>query len=313
MAEQIIVWTGIALIGVWVIAMLVTQIKYLIASFQASVGLTILSFIIPFVGLYVLIKFWEDLRRPFMNQLVVAIGGFVLLFGGGMALKAAGLLPDNPGLPDIAMSRDSGLPSGPPPAAPPENQEVQELPPAQPATTADLDPGQPAPEQPLSSTPLPATPAPSWGQELAVRDAATITIPNGWVEMGWTLPNLAVAMGNQERGEFVTVQVISKEAHPSFNDFQTAVLEELLQDVIEGQAPTQSRPLPVNGLDAVTYAMGGDSRLEGQAGYPMSARISCIDGKGHRYYIVQWRVATWDQQSVREFDRLLHSFMEKEG
>lgn len=315
MVEQIIVWTGIALIGVWVIAMLVTQIKYLIASFQASVGLTLLSLIIPFVGLYVLIKFWEDLKRPFLHQLVVAIGGFMLLFGGGLALQAAGLLPSSPGLPAVAMSGESGFPVDPPPAAPPENQTIQELPPATPANSTGLNLDQPAPEHPLSATPTPVPdgPATSWGTEHAIRESASITVPKGWTEMAWNLPNLALAMGKVQRGEFVTVQVVSKNAHPSFDDFQKAVLQEVLQDVIAGSPPTQSRPLPVNGLDAVTYAMGGGSRLDGQAGYPMSARISCIDGKGHRYYILQWRIAAWDQQSVKDFDRLLHSFMEKEG
>jgi hypothetical protein len=315
MLEQIVTWTGIALIIVWVIATFATQIMYLIASFRASVGLTLLSFIIPFLGLYVLIKFWEDLKRPFMNQLVVAFGGFAVILGGGMALQAMGLIPSVPTI-TAAIPKDNGPPVDSSLSGSASTQEIQELPPqggvpgVTPVTTTTP---QPTPVEPTPVEPTPGPPAStSRGTAIAIRHGTTVTIPNHWNVIRWTLPNLVMAMGDKDRGEYVTVQILEKDADRSFTDYQQAALQVVLGEIIEGSPPTQSRSQTIDGCEAITFAMGGRCRLPDLTGHPMSARISCIDGQDHRYCIVQWRTAAWDTQTVQTFDSLLESFVEKE-
>lgn len=284
MTEQIVTWTGIVILIVWLVALIASQILYLVASFKASVGLTILSLFVPFVGLYVLVRFWEELKRPFLNQLVVAFGGCALVLIGGLTLKALGF----------------ALPTAQAAAEP----EVQERPPA-----IQWIPAEPKPK-PQPVLPDPNPPVPSWGTEVTVQGPASVTIPLGWQAVSWELPGLALAMGDPARGEYVTVHVLDKDEAQSFDDFQGAALEEILQGMIDGEAPVETRHQVIHGSDVATRAMGGRSRLPGQAGQPMSARLSFVDGNQHRYYLVQWRTAAWDDQSVTTFNRLLASFAE---
>ena len=288
MIEQIVTWTAIVIMVIWLVTLVASQILYLVASFKASVGLTILSLFIPFVGLYVLVRFWEQLKRPFLNQVVVAFGGFALILIGGMTFKALGIA--------VPMA-----------AAATEPEVVKKRPPA-----IQWIPAEPKP-RPQPVLPDPNPPVPAWGTKVSVQDQASITIPLGWQDVSWELPGLGLAMGDPARGEYVTVHILDKDTSQSFDEFQEASLQEILQGMIEGQAPVESRRQMIHGCDVATRAMGGRSRLPDQEGQPMSARLSFIDGEQRRYYLVQWRNAAWDDQSVTTFDRLLASFAEIAG
>lgn len=282
--EQIVTWTGIVIMIIWLVALFASQILYLIASFKASVGLTILSMFIPFVGLYVLVRFWEELKKPFVNQLVVAVGGAILILLGGMTFKALGIA--------IPTTQAAAVP------------QEEERPPA-----IQWIPAEPKPE-PRPVVPTPTPPTPSWGTEIPIQDQAVLTVPRGWQTLSWELPNLAVAMGDPSRGEYVTVHVFEKDETQTFDGFQEVSLQEILRTMIDGQAPTESQRQTIHQCDVATRAMGGRSRLPDQADEPMSARLSFFDGQDRRYYLVQWRTATWDPQTVDNFNRLLASFTE---
>jgi hypothetical protein len=56
--------------------------------------------------------------------------------------------------------------------------------------------------------------------------------------------------------------------------------------------------------------MSGRGLLPDQQRKPMSTRVSCVEGRKHFFYLVQWRTAAWDRESVTTFDRILRSLSE---
>ena len=87
--ENLNVWIVVAVAGIWLLAAIITSIWYLVASLQANWLLTLLSFFIPFVGLFLLIKHWEDLGKPFLINFFISILGIPLILLGAPSLTKA--------------------------------------------------------------------------------------------------------------------------------------------------------------------------------------------------------------------------------
>lgn len=283
--HQFLGFLGIVLFCIWILAVVITQILYLIALFKADWLITLLSILFSPLVLIVLIQHWNEVKRPFLMQLGVVFAGIIGLIGYLGILAAT-----TPAAPASSYSASTAGSSSTPTPSSASSTNV-------PGTIL---------ERPISTR----SAAPSWGVEAPVGDIALLTTPRGWMVMPWTLPRQGLAMGSDERSEYVTVHFKEKDTPQSFRHFQKTAIEEVGRHIIKSAEATRSVGKPITAGPVVSYGLAGHSLLPGQAGQPMSARVSCVDGRNHFFYLVQWRTAAWDAESIRTFDRMLRSLDE---